>query len=215
MLHQKLLVDEFLPIRSTRYGASVVFAENTIAVSGDEIVDPVAEELGKQTADFADAPNTAEVPGGAQSSVGFGKCMFDGEAVIGDDGNGIKVGSVDSMLTEECVGEFALKWSIAKAIVAIMAEEELDETIAESADAVVEHDCFAGLNFSSWAHGNSVAPCLRFAGGGEDLFSAGAAEGVFLKVDQLDGMGGCHGATVVVAMGEIEGVSKFVDRLFQ
>ena len=48
---------------------------------------------------------------------------------------------------------------------------------------------------------------------GEDLVVADGAEARALEVDPLHGVGGGHGALVVVAVGKADGVAEFVHRL--
>ena len=72
--------------------------------------------------------------------VGPGEEMFAGEFMVEDDVDGVESAGVDAAAVEDVGGERALQRGESEGGIGIATENELDETVAESADAVVEED---------------------------------------------------------------------------
>ena len=72
--------------------------------------------------------------------VGAGEQRFVGEFMVEDDIDRIEVGGVGAVAGEDAGGEWALQRGETEYGIVIAAENELDEAVAESADAVVEED---------------------------------------------------------------------------
>jgi hypothetical protein len=71
---------------------------------------------------------------------GAGEQLFVGKFVVEDDVNGIEVAGVGAVAGEDACGERALQGGETEDGMAIAAENELDEAVAQSADSVVEED---------------------------------------------------------------------------
>ena len=66
--------------------------------------------------------------------------LADGQVRVDDDVERVKIAGIDAVAGEDAGGESALQRGKAKYRVAIAAESELDEVVAESTDSVVEKD---------------------------------------------------------------------------
>ena len=81
------------------------------------------------------------------------------EFMIFDNVDGVKAGSTDSVTGEDAGSERALQPGKAESCVAVMTKNELDESVAESADAVVEENWWRHRT-----HGCRVVGYFGFSG---------------------------------------------------
>lgn len=86
------------------------------------------------------APRAFELAQGEEDGVRAGEEAFAREFVVQDDVDGVEVTGIRAVTGEGAGGERALQRGETENGVGIMAESELDEAVAESADAVVEED---------------------------------------------------------------------------
>ena len=121
--------------------AGIEAAEEAIAAAGYDVVSLIAEGFGQELQEkrrkTAEASELAQDISGC---IGAGKQALIGEFEIEDDVDGIEVVRVGGVASEDTGCERALQGSKTENCVAIAAEDELDEAVAESADAVVEKD---------------------------------------------------------------------------
>ncbi len=136
-----LLVEEAGVIRVTRQCADFGAAEDAVAVTGDGVVGRVAEEFGQESQEGCGwTPWASELVEDEEGGVGAGEQRFVGEFMVEDDVDRVELGGIDAVAGEDAGGEWALQRGETEDGVVIATENELDEAVAESADAVVEKD---------------------------------------------------------------------------
>jgi hypothetical protein len=130
--------------------AGVEFAEDRVAIAGNKVVEGVAkgarEEVPERT---ANAPGASEFTEDVGDSIGAGDELFVRFLGPHYDVKRVEILGAGSVALEDASGEGALERGEAEEIVAIVAEGELDESVAESADAVVEEDGVRGHTIPS------------------------------------------------------------------
>ena len=141
--------------------ASVGAAEDAIAMAGDSVVSGVEEELGKESEhECGGVPRAAELGKHEERCGGAGEQEFVCLSVwtmgvrIDDDIDRIQMAGVKVVTGEDAGGEGALQRCETEDGIAVAANDELDEAVAESADAVVEED---GVGHE-WAPSRTLAP---------------------------------------------------------
>jgi len=127
-------------------GAGVELAEDRIAITCNEVVDGVAEGTRDHTAHrCCDSPNAAEGCKDKDGGVGASQETFGGLLWVDDQVDGLERCSGRAMALENLCGERALEGGEAEDRGVIATEDELDETVAESANTVVEEDRVGGI----------------------------------------------------------------------
>jgi hypothetical protein len=136
-----LLIEEAAVICASGECTDVRAAENAVAVSRDQVVERVAEEPRDELQnECAGPPEASELFKDEDDCVGSGEQGFIREIVVKDNVDRIQVSRVGAVSGQNALGERALERGKQKRTLAITAEGELDEVVAESADAIVEED---------------------------------------------------------------------------
>jgi hypothetical protein len=134
-------VEEAVTILIAGQCANFGAAEDCVTVAGYDVVGGVAEEFGQELQKgCAGPPETWELFQDEDGGGGAGEQIFAGEFVVDRDVDGVESGGVGSVTREDGGSKGALQRGEAEDIIVIAAENELDEAVAESADAVVEND---------------------------------------------------------------------------
>ena len=121
--------------------AGVEPAKDFVAIAGNEVVKGVTQRMREELPNCAvGAPHTVECIEDKGDGVGAGEDPFVGLSGLGDDIECVEGGSAGPVAGEDFGGDRALKRGEAEEVSPVMAEGELDETVAESADTVVEED---------------------------------------------------------------------------
>lgn len=112
-------------------------------MAGDGVVSGVEEEFGQELQKgYGGGPRSAEVLKDEEGCVGAGEhefvCVF--RFWIDDDVDGIEIAGIEVVAGEDAGGEWALQRCETEDGMAVAAKDELNEAVAESADAVVEED---------------------------------------------------------------------------
>src|ERR1700719_3299679 len=132
-------VEKAAAILLAGHGADFGAAENCVAVAGYDIVGGITQEPGHRLQNECSGTTRAwELFQGEEDGIGAGEQMFVGEFVVDDDVNCVEIDGAGGVAGEDGCGESALQRG--EDGVAVTAENELDEAVAESADAVIEKD---------------------------------------------------------------------------
>ena len=119
--------------------AGVITAEETVAIPGDEAVSPIAEGTRhKSQSECCGGPGSGELLEDEDGRVGTVNEGFAGFVVVGDHIDGVEVVSVRAVAAHDAGSEGTLQRGEAENIPAVVAQDELDQAVAQSADAVVE-----------------------------------------------------------------------------
>jgi hypothetical protein len=131
--------------------AGIVAAEDAVAGAGDEIVSPVANGTRDEAEDESgEAPRAAELFKHKEDRVRARQKRFVGLAAVDHNICGVEIGWIGAVTGEDASCERALQRGEAKVRRAVVAKNELNVAVAESADAVVEEDG-VGHRFGSTA----------------------------------------------------------------
>jgi hypothetical protein len=136
-------------------------------MAGDSVVSGVEEELGKESEyECGSVPRAAELGKHEESGGGAGEqefvCLFVCVSVwtmgvrIDDDVDRIQMAGVKVVTGEDAGGKGALQRCETESGIAVAAKDELDEAVAESADAVVEEDRVGHVNRSAADQGDEA-----------------------------------------------------------
>jgi hypothetical protein len=137
MLHVQKTATRFRVGKNAGFGA----AEDLVAVPGDEMVSPIADNEGKDPEGKAEeAPASAELLKGIENRIGARQQVLIRQFVVQHDVDGIEVAGIASVAIKDAGGKSALQRSKAKAVLRVALKDELDKAVAEAADAVVEED---------------------------------------------------------------------------
>jgi hypothetical protein len=128
---------------SARQHAALELAEDTVTPAGDSIVGTVADEFRQELEQERDGtPECAELLEDEQHGSGAREQEFwrPVRITVDDNINCVEVGGTNVVTGKDAGREPALQRSEAEDAVRIATENELDEAVAEAADAVVEKD---------------------------------------------------------------------------
>ena len=134
------LRQEFVLLRGGNQPALGASTKNPVSVAGNPIVGRVAQSEGENFCNSRGVPDFSEPFGDAQRGLRFRKDSFAGLPVVLNHADGLRCICVETMPGEEALSELALLWGEAENIFPIAPQEELHNSIAESAEAVVEHN---------------------------------------------------------------------------
>jgi hypothetical protein len=130
-------------------------------MAGDSVVGGVSEEFGKESEhECGGVPRAAELGKHEESGVGAGEQEFVCLSVwtmgvrIDDDVDRIQMAGVKVVTGEDAGGKGALQRCETEDGIAVPAKDELDEAVAQSADAVVEEDRVGHVNRSAADQGD-------------------------------------------------------------
>jgi len=121
--------------------ASVVLAEDAVTTSHDEIVFPISQPAGQHSQrDTQDIPSSAEFSQDYHGSVGLGCEALVRLGVVEYNVHSVEIRGSRVVAPQYRGREVALQGGKAETILRIMLQNEMDEAVAEDADAVVEND---------------------------------------------------------------------------
>lgn len=118
-------------------------AEDTVTVAGDGVVDEVADRFRQELEQEGDsAPAPAKLLEHKLDGIGAGEEKFRRHLRIrvDDEIDGVEIARIAVVAGEKVGGQSALQGSEAELALGITTEDELDEAIAQAADAVVKED---------------------------------------------------------------------------
>jgi hypothetical protein len=132
-------------VSRVRDGAGVKLSEDFVAIPRNQVVDRVAERVRKEFAELGNPrPTPAQVredkPGGIRACEQVLARLFRIRHYI----ESVQICRRRPVAAEEACGKCALQRGEAEDVVAIVPERELDQTVAQSADTVVEQDRVGG-----------------------------------------------------------------------
>jgi hypothetical protein len=141
-------------------------AEEAVAVASYGVVGRVAEKFWDQLQQGCNwGPRACELLQDEEDGVGAGEEEFVGKSIVEDNIDRVEVAGVGPVAGEDAGDESALQRGETEERIAIAAENELDQAIAESANAVVEEDGVGHAYIETLAPARSKAPSLRLAEG--------------------------------------------------
>jgi hypothetical protein len=137
MLYIQKTATRFRVGKNAGFGA----AEDLVAVPGDEMVSLIADNAGKDPESKAEeSPASAEPLKGEKDCVGARQQVLIRQFVIQHDVDRVEIAGIPSMAIKDAGGKSALQRGKTKAVLRVALQDELDEAVAEAADAVVEED---------------------------------------------------------------------------
>ena len=108
---------------------------------GDGVVGAIAEQFGQELHEESEsAPESSKLLQDEDGRSGAGEQRFVGQFMVEHDVDGVEVGGAGAVPEKDAGSEGALQRGETEDRFAIAAEDKLDETVAQSADAVVEKD---------------------------------------------------------------------------
>lgn len=129
-----------------RQHAGIMFAKDSITIARDHPVHRVSQHPRQDAPGSRQFPNAPESPDDVENCVRAHQHALSRFAMINHNVERIEVVRVRPMSLEQRLGKFALQRRKAKPIMDIALQYKLDQTIAESANAVVQNDRF-GFGF--------------------------------------------------------------------
>ena len=117
-----------------------MLAENTIAIARHNLVNHFSKPARQHAPDSRPAPDTAELFQHVEDCVRARKQIFSGLVMVFHDVNRVEVVRVHAMSRQQRTRKFALQRRKPETIALISLEQKLNETITESANAVVENN---------------------------------------------------------------------------
>lgn len=118
-------------------------AEDSVTVAGDGVVDGVADRFRQELEQKGDSATArANLLEYKQDGIGAGEEKFRRHLRIrvDDEIDGVEIARIEVVAGEKAGGQSALQGSEAELALVITTEDELDEAIAQAADAVVKED---------------------------------------------------------------------------
>jgi len=137
-------VQKPVPVFFFRKRADIVFAEDAVAVAGNDVVSPVAQRFGQGSQEKAySAPESSQFSEHGDDGIGAG-----GGALAGFfyEVHRIQIVRVETVLPQDSGGEVALQRGETEVGVEIAFQDELYEAVAEAADAVIKEDRIGGIS---------------------------------------------------------------------
>jgi len=119
--------------------AGFVFAEHAITITRDYPIHPIPQYPWQNAARARQTPNATERVDHVENCVGAHQHPLSRMPMINHYVEGIEIARVCAMSFEDCLGKFALQRRKTKPVVNIALQNKLNQTVAESADAVVEN----------------------------------------------------------------------------
>jgi len=149
----------------TQHCADVGASENAVAMAGDSVVGKVSQESGNHGQGSCQrAPWDCKLAKYIKHSGGAREQILAGKFGVEDEVDRVKVGRLNAVAGQNAGCDGTLQRGETKDAIAVAAQDELDEAVAESADAVVEEDGMHGIL-------TTLAPCrLRSGIGRSDVF---------------------------------------------
>jgi len=129
-----------MPVTRIRQGAGLVSAENTITISHYYPVNPIAQNLSQQSSGPCQTPETFKLRQHVDDSVGARQHSLAGLTVINHDVKRVQVTRICPMPLKQSCRKIALQGCKAKLVVGVALQQELIQTVAEPANAIVKHD---------------------------------------------------------------------------
>lgn len=119
---------------------SVVLSKNSIAPAGEIVVHPIAQRTRQNAYQSYRPPYSPQPADGPGQRVRAHEGAFIGLAKTPEDDDCVQFPRAESMAPEQIARQSPLQGSEAKLIVAVMAEQELHQPVAEPANSIVEHE---------------------------------------------------------------------------
>src|ERR1700685_453031 len=136
-----LQIEKLTTIFLRRDRARIVLAEDAVTVSRDPIVAPISQPQRKQLQRRAQGtPSSAKFSQSHNRSVGARRNSLIGKRVVQHYVHGVEVVWGSVVPSQYLSRKIALQGGKAEAVVRIVFQKELNQPVAEAADAVVEND---------------------------------------------------------------------------
>jgi hypothetical protein len=121
--------------------AAIAFTEDTVAIVGNYVVSPIAKPPGDDSQQRrSERPRSAYLLQNRNDRVRARRKPFLGPAAFFDEVHGIQIAGIEAVTSQDFGCEVALQRCIMEAPVRISLQAELHQTVAESANSVVEND---------------------------------------------------------------------------
>ena len=123
-----------------RQHARFVFAENAIAIARHNLIDRIPKSSRQQTTCLRQTPNTTELGQHVKNRIRARQQSFIALVVVFHDIDRVEVVRVYAVTRHQALRKFALQRRKPETIALISFQQELNETVTESANSVVEND---------------------------------------------------------------------------
>ena len=138
--------------------AAVALAEDAVAVAGNHFVSPVAKPPGDDSQQGCrNGPMSTYLSQYGNDGVGAHRNPFLGPTAVFDEVYGIQIAGIEAMTLKDSAREIALQGGEAETTVGIALQAELDQTVAESANSIVDKDRIGRISCHGHGTGSGQA----------------------------------------------------------